>query len=394
MKPKTLAILAALAAITVVVAAFVSRKDRPVTPPAPTEAKRLYEELPAKLDSVAAVSVKHGDKEFTLRKAAAGWEVAEKGGYPAKPDAVRKTLVGLAELRTSAQRTSRPDLYSKINVQDPDGKPLEPGAAGPTLLTLKDDKGGVVAAAIIGTVEPSMKPAVNIRKVGETQSWLAQGSLEAPTEITQWIDTEIVKIPKERIKSVTITQPDGATVVMSRAKPEDQNFAIADVPAGKELKSANAGDAVAQSLAYFTMDDVSPADQIDFDGKSGGKPGAYSEFRTFDGLVLAVQLVDAGGKKWAKILANYEEQPAAPVPTEAKPGEQTPEQVAREAAKKEMNDLNARLGRWAYALPDYKVTTLSTKMEDLLKSDAPPPPPPSMEGTTPLTPPPPTPSGG
>lgn len=389
MKPKTLGILAALAAAAAVIAAVAASKNRAVTPTtSDAEAPRLFDGLGPKLDTVATLSLKHGDKEYTIKKSASEWQIAEKGGFPAKADAVRKALVGLAELRQAEEKTSSPERYATLNVQDPDGKPLAQGAQGPTLMTLKDDKGGQVAAAIIGNQKYGNTPGVYIRKPGETKSWLASGSLEVPTEIVQWIDTTLVQIPRDRIKAVTVTQPDSSTVAMSRNKPEDPNFAIADIPQGKELKSPNAGDAVAQAISYLSCDDVAPADQIDFDGKNGGKPGAYLEYRTFDGMVLSIQLADAGGKTWAKLVANYEEPPAPPPPADLKPDQKTPAEIKKEEIKKEVADLNARMGKWAYAIPSWKVTTLATKMSDLLKSDTPPPPPASMEGTTPLLPPP------
>jgi len=385
MNAKTLAILASVAAALAVIAAVVSRKDRPVAGPTPGAEARLFEGLGAKLDSVAAVALKHGDQELTLRKAGAGWEIAEKGGYPAKTDQVRAVLVGMAELREAEKRTSRPDLYSKLNVQDPDGKPIDAGAAGPTLLTLKDDRGGTVAAAIVGTSEPGTKPAVNIRKVGDAQTWLATGTLDVPVEATRWVDTKILEMPQDRIKGVTVTQPEGATLVLSRNSPQDQAFVVADVPTGDELKSPTAGNAVAQALQFLNFEDVAPADQVDFKGESGGKPGVYCEFRTFDGVVIAAQLAEAGGKTWARFTANFEETAAPPAPE--KPGDPDPAIARKEAAMKEVADLNNRLATWAFVIPGYKATVLNTKMADLLKS-TPPTPPPSMEGTIPLTPPP------
>src|SRR5262249_3441196 len=48
-------------------------------------------------------------------------------------------------------------------------------------------------------------------------------------------------------------------------------------------------------------------------------------------------------------------------PDEKKPGK-SPEEV-----KKEVDDLNAKVGKWAYALPAYKATSLASKMSDMLK---------------------------
>lgn len=392
MKPKTLAILAFAAAAVAVIAAVVSRKDRPVAPPeAPAEA-RLFPDLGPKLGAVATVSIQHGDKDLSIRRAGEAWQLAEKGGYPVKADQVATVLRGLSELLQAEKRTAKPENYPKLNVQDPDGKPVEPGAQAPTLLTLKDDKDAVLAAAIIGTTEYGSKPAVNIRKQGDSQTWLASGTLDVPSDPIRWMETKILEIPESRIKGVTVTQPDGPTLVLSRNSAQETNFAVADIPAGDELKSPGAGNAVAQALGYMAFEDVAPASTIDFSGQSGGKPGAYCEFRTFEGLVLAIQLTEVSGKTWARFTANAED-PGAPA-TPATPEQPDPAAAQREAVQKEVADLNAKLGPWAFAIPDFKKTVLSTKLVDLLKSTVPAPPP-SMEGTFPLTPPPtPGPTGG
>ena len=421
MKTNTLITLAVIAAVVVVAAALLQRGDRAQTPSAETSA-RLFPGLADKLNSVATISVKNGDKEFSFKKTATGWDLPDKGGYPAKPEEVRKTLVSLVELRQGEAKTSKPDLYSKIGVQDPDGKKPEAGATAPTLFTLKDDKDVVVASAIVGSQKYGSPPGTYIRKTGEAQSWLAVGQLEVPGDPIRWLDTQFLSIERDRMKSATLTQPGGETLRVSKTKREDANFTVHDLPAGKELKYAGAGDGVGSALSSLTFEDVAPADTIDFEGKAGGKPGNYGEFRTFDGLMIAVQLTEKDGKTWAKFAAYSEAAPppaAAPAeapkpegdkpatqpdpnkpaesaastpveakPAEAKPADTKPGEKKSEDVKKEADEINAKLAKWAFALPPYKVTSFNAKMLDMIKSDQPPTPPPAMEGTTPLLPPP------
>ena len=419
MKTTPVLILAGAAAAVVIVAVLVSRKDRVASPDASTaERPRMFDGLAPKLADVAVIDLKHGDKEFTVRKTADGWEIPERGGFPAKSEDVKKVLFKLGELRKGEERTQKPDLYPQLNVQDPDGKPLKEGEAGPTLLTLKDSKGQTLASAIVGNTKLGAKPGVFIRKAGEAQSWLGEGTLEVPSEAIRWMDATLINVPRDRIKGATATQPDGSTVRVSRAKPEDASFTVADIPAGKELKYAAAGDPLATAIAGLNFDDVTAADQIDFEGKKGGKPAGYCEFRTFDGLMVAVQLAEQDGKTWAKLSAYSEatpkaapEKPAESTPAEAKPGEAKPgetkpgetkpaeakpPEATPSAAKpgekspadvqKEVNEINTRTSKWAFAIPSWKLTAFETKMSDLIKSDEPPKPPPSLEGTTPIVP--------
>src|SRR2546423_2095312 len=118
MKTKPVIVLAVVAVATIAVAAVLSRRERVETPGlAESERRPMFEGLEAKLPQVAAIAVKHGDKEFTVAKGPQAWAITEKGGYPVKPDEVRKALVGMAELERAQPMTSKPDLYSKIGVQ-------------------------------------------------------------------------------------------------------------------------------------------------------------------------------------------------------------------------------------------------------------------------------------
>lgn len=409
MNTKAVLILGGIAVATVAVAAFVSTRDS--APSGETAAATrgvLFEGLSERLPKVASITIKHADREFTLHRDGQTWKVAEKGGYPAKPEEIRKVLVGLAELRAGEPMTSKPERYAQIGVQDPDGQPAEPGSQAPTLVTFKDEQGGVVASAIVGNQKwAGSKRSVYIRKAGEAQSWLAAGELDVPNDPIRYIDTTIAQIPRDRVKSVTVSHPEGESLMVSRASRDQQNFTVHDIPPGKELKSATEPDALASALAYLTLEDVAPASEVNFSADGGATPGPYLEFRTFDGLVIAVEMAERDGKTWAKFTANAETTSTAsstssgeakeggeagagdqPTSESQNDGQSRPGEKSAEDIRKEVDEFNARVANWAYAIPSWKATVLNKKMSDMLKSDQPPPPPPAMEGTTPLIPPP------
>src|SRR5438477_171591 len=57
---------------------------------------------------------------------------------------------------------------------------------------------------------------VYIRKPGDPQAWLARGSLEFSDQLSSWLDRRILDLPEKRIAKVTLTQPDGTRLVISR----------------------------------------------------------------------------------------------------------------------------------------------------------------------------------
>src|SRR5258708_6138575 len=115
--------------------------------------------------------------------------------------------VGSAALYLSSQ--NRATVKSELAANK-----LFPDQAGnvrnATLVTIKADKGGTTAAAIIGNIKwEGSKPGVYIRKAGEPQSWLADGKIELPGDFTGWVDPQIVNIPRDRVKEGKVTHPEG-----------------------------------------------------------------------------------------------------------------------------------------------------------------------------------------
>jgi hypothetical protein len=398
MKIQTLIVLVVATGAVGGAALYLSNKGRAVEKSEIATGK-LYPDLAGKVNEVTALDIKKADKQFSFKQTADGWISPDKGGYPVKLDKVREVLVGLSQLRIVEPKTTKPENYSKIGVEDPGTakpeKPETPDAPAPTsnaaLVTLKDDKGGTIASAIVGNTKyEGSTPGVYIRKAGDAQSWLTEGRLELPSDFTGWVDPQVVNIGRDRIKEAKITHPDGEVTWVSRTAKSEQNFTVHDIPQGEELMGANAGDSVGASLAYVSMEDVKPADQVDFTGAKGsaaGKPGPSSEFSTFDGMKILVQTMEeetqpakegkpAETKMWAHFIATYDE-PSAPKPPEAAAGEAKPADTGEkkpEEVQKEVNDFNAKNAKWAYALPAYKASGFKTTVKSMLKAKPAEPP--------------------
>lgn len=412
MSGRTLIVLVVAAAVVGVGASVVVRRQRAATAPIPTP-ERLFEGLGAKVNDVALLTIEKGGEELRISRTPEGeWGLAERGGYPVEFEKVKGTIVGVADLRPVEAKTSRPELYSKIGVQDPGegeapaaSEPAAPGAdSEPTLVTLRDAQGEVLASVILGNQKPvgggGGASSVYVRRTGEAQSWLAEGLVEAPTGVTGWVEPQIVNIGQDRIGSASVTHPDGSVLAIRRDAPAVANFTVEGVPEGRELKSETAANSLASGLAYLSLEDVVPAERIDFGG--AGTPGRVGAFRTFDGLVVTVRTVEIDGKTWAMFEAVVADPPPASVPTEPVPampegtsqegteaGETPPAPLLApspsDAVKAEAEELNAKLGKWAFAIPSYKAQTLAMTLEGVLKETGEPPAPvePGMVGPQP-----------
>ena len=114
---------------------------------------------------------------MTLARDKDAWTLADRGGYPAKAEAVRALLVKLAEAELVESKTRNKDRYALLELEDPAAKD-----AKSRLLRLLDDKGGVIAEAIVGKKRfdafGGSKSGTYVRKPGDAQTWLTNADLD------------------------------------------------------------------------------------------------------------------------------------------------------------------------------------------------------------------------
>ncbi|MDZ4772031.1 MAG: DUF4340 domain-containing protein [Planctomycetota bacterium] len=377
MKTKSLAILSVAALATIGLAAFVlSRSDDSVTARKPPDATtkdgkaRLFPGLYEKVNDVATVTIQKKTGTYTLHKTNEAWGLADKANFPIEMDSVRKMLIAIGEMHKLEAKTSDAARYVNFGVQEPDAEGSESA-----LITLKDAAGNEMAKFVLGK-EHDLKGAVAsnqryVRKVGDAQTWLVQGSFDSKEKGTDLLKKSILEVKKDRIRSIEITQPDGELLVVDRASPLLTDFTLVEIPEGKELTYPTAPGSVASGLEYVNLEDVEPRGKIDF----ASPPGPVAKFKTFDGLVVTVTTKDQDGKAWAKFEASFEEPVVTPpleAPKEGEAPPTEPEKKTPDEVRKEVADLNARLSKWDYQISSYTRTNFGKKKSELLKDKAPP----------------------
>jgi hypothetical protein len=285
---------------------------------------------------IARIGLVHGADKSTLLKQPGGWVVEDKGNYPADVSKLTQAMEGLSELRYVEPKTRKPELYGRLEVEDVGGKD-----AKSTLVTVSDDQGRPLGEIIAGKRRIDQlgggTDGIYVRKPGDAQTWLARGTLDLATDASGWLDHNIVDLPRDKVKEVVLTQPDGAAIDIAHDKPEDV-LALKGAPADTKLKSDTALVEPTTALASLTLSDVRPVAEMPFptDGVS------RAELTSFDGLTIKVALIDKDGKSWAKLEASGT-------------GE----------AEKQAATLNAKLQNWVFAIPDYKAKSLRITLADV-----------------------------
>jgi hypothetical protein len=358
MNSKILIVLAGLTAVAGVAAIGVSMRG-PETDQVSTGGEKLFPTLADKVNDVRSLTVARKDGAVTLTRTDQDWTLADKANYPADFGKVRKLLVELAELRTLEAKTRTPGLYASLELED-----LATADAKSTQITLKDASGTAVADLLVGKQRYGRSGAagdgVYVRKVGDAQAWQARGRITPERDALAWLDRAIADVSRERVRQVTVTQPDGTRLIVRREKPDDKDFAIVDKPADRKVKSEYEVNGVGGVMEKLELDDVRPAKEIEF---ADGTPAV--ELVTFDGLTIRVHLVTKDDQAWVRLNASFE------APAEAiKPEGATAKLKTAEDAQKEVNQLNTRTANWAYRMPTYKAETMRRKLNDLLEEKA------------------------
>jgi hypothetical protein len=336
-----LAILAGIAAATVILAALAlwnqSREMAPHYAP-----QLLFPNLESEVRDVAHVHLQSSKASIdVVFKPDKGWVVASHDDYPADFDALRQTVLGLAQLETIEPKTGRADWLHYIDLG-------APPAGNGVLISLLNENGAVLSSIIIGKSEdigdPSGATGLFVREPGTTQTWLVRSTFEPKTDVGDWLEKHVLDVDRSRIQEVDVEPSNGPSYSARRQMPTDDDFGLLNIPNGRDIAYAGAADGVGAAIVGFTFDDVRPAKDFDFSDQ-----GHASRLitRTFDGLIVTVATVQQGQDYWATVAA------------EAEP--------RRLDAQKEAREISVRTTGWAYKLPQYKGQLFMTSLESLLK---------------------------
>ena len=340
MQRKHISLLVVATVVAVIAAVAVIFVRQPERQP---ERQVLLPELAAKIDAVAVIKISDAGQTLIVRKAGDGrWVAPAKANYPADSGMIRKLVLGLATLKVVEEKTSNPELYARLGVEDITAKD-----AKSRLVELQGADGKPVATLLVGKRAAADRAYVRLQSAAP--SYLVAGAPEIDANLMAWLDDTLLTVEKERVKRLVVRPAKGAAAAIFRDKP-DGDFQVEKMPKGRKLKSYGGADVAAASLNFLTFDDVRPAMAL------GPKPTTVT-VTTFDGLTVTASVADG----WAHFAAAHDAAAA-----EAGPGvavmPKAPTDGAREAA-----EINARLGRWDYKLPDYKIKDLTPGLEDLLE---------------------------
>ena len=350
-------IVTALTLIVVIAAVIVSQQRAPQTS---MEKTRLFPELTGKINDVSELVIHDGQTTLTVHRVSGIWSIAEADDYPALVDKVKQTVVAVSDLQVVAEKTSNPDLYKRLGVEDPDSL-----GATSHLLTLTAD-GDELATLIAGETRRSKSassaPGLYVRIPGQQQTLLVEGRLTVSTDIIQWIKRDIINIEGDRVNSVHVQAAGKPEVILKKDGLAD-DLVLQNIPEGKEQQSEYLASRMGTVMENIFVDGVRKEDSIDFT-----RPDSNIDVTTFDGLTAKVKVMKSGEHTYALFsFAAETGRMAGADGAEEEAGENDAEEEVEVTPEQEAETLNKLVQGWAYQLSTSKAELFNQSLSNLIR---------------------------
>lgn len=338
MKPRTFAALVLVAGLALLfaVASYVSNNR---WSQAKVSGAPLFPGLATEAGKIQKIEIKQGDKTLTLTRDKDTWSLADRGGYPVKAEAVRALLVKLAEAELVEPKTRNKDRYALLELEEPTAKDAKSRD-----VRLLDDKGGVVAQAVIGKKRleafGASKGGTYVRKPGDAQTWLANTDLDTSLGVRDWALPHVMDLATVKISGITVEMPGEEPLKIERGAGDAGQLALVGIPAGKKLKSGNDVEGISRAIAQIDLEDVR---------KLSATPAGDVSVVTIKGeggFLATLRIRKQGEDYWLSLSA-------------AGTGENE---------KKLADDITRRTQGWEYKIPASKAQAILKRRADLLEA--------------------------
>jgi hypothetical protein len=307
----------------------------------------MFKALGDRVADVTKLVVQTPQYKASWEKRNGTWVATDHGDYPTKETLVADVISGLAAMTTVEPKTNDPAWYPYIMVGDP---AATPPTGGPHV-TASAANGDVLADAIIGVPSESISASHGrggsfVRREGEAQSWLVEGSTSVPAALSQWFDP-IVNIPGPDVTDVAVLVGAKSVFEAHKADPKTGIYTLVNIDpaegaAAGSVANVNAIRDMTSAVVGVTIEDARA-----LDGVTPGDTSQTDRFTSVAGLQLDVTLVDADGATWAIFKAS------APNGGDA----------AKAAA-----DINALTEKWAFRLDAARLAKLAAKPANLVQT--------------------------
>jgi len=332
--------------VTVVLALFVVL-GRPTSTFDPLDRDPVFPALRQDPDAAAKLEVNSRFGAFTLVRADGKWSTPDRYNYPVDEADVRRLVAAMADMHFIERKTSRPDRFARLEVDDITGPESESA-----YVKISNAAGAVLAETIVG--RPSARfisgssSGTYIRQPNTDKVWLVSSVANVQTRLIPWLDRTIVSVPANTVARIQLNA-GGAALTLSRASADEENFTTdAAIPEGRALNDRKV-TTISRALAKIELEDVKPRADVTLPDDA-----PTATVTTFDGVAVTLRLAKIDDKPWATFAATYT-------------GDAADQSDAAQAARATVADINQRVGKWAYWLHSAAFESLTSKLDDVLE---------------------------
>lgn len=350
------------------------------------------------VSNIRKIKVREGDKQLNLSISGDRWIVAERDGYTASFEKIKRAVESLAGLKVTSKQSIGKSALGEIKLLAPgEGTPEQTGLQ----VELLNDKDEVIATLIAGqTINtnggsssgnmmggPGEQRVVRTPKDENTVWTIGDSLYEFQPDAGEWLDKAFVDV--RAIKSIQITAPNAADSWSVSRGDAQSDFALADAKEGEKLDTGKVSG-IMTVLANPTFTDVLPKDKATPEFM---KDAITVTLTTFEDFSYQVKVLDKKGEGTAEPKYYLSLSVSANLPQERKadPSEKEEDKVKLNEdfnLKKKMLEeklaTEKALEGWVYDVSNYAVSALLKKRSELLVTK--PAPNPSTGGGAPFLP--------
>ncbi len=330
--------------VTVVLAVFVVL-DRP-TAKFDLDRDPVFADLRSNPDAAAKVEVNSRFGSFSMVRGDDGWSTPDRFDYPIDANDIRRLIVSISDMRYIERKTSLPERFERLEVDDVDGINAESA-----YVRISNAAGAVLAEAIVGRVSARFIDGsisgTYIREPDTNNVWLVSGIANVQTRLVPWLERTIVSVPANTVARVELSSGD-ETLTLSRETPDSEDFALADAPEGRVLDKRKI-TSISRALANVDLEDLQPRSELTLPDDA-----QTATVATFDGVAVSVRLSKIDNKNWGTFSAAYT-------------GDPSDQSDAAKAARASVDEINQRVSDWIYWLPGAVFENLTTKVDGVLE---------------------------
>jgi uncharacterized protein DUF4340 len=342
-------ILLSVITVCVIVAATVFVKLR--APQSEKDKPPFFPDLSEKIESVNHISIKGYADSINLTRVNDAWLIDEFDAYPALPEKVKSAVLGAADLKINAAKTTLPRLYHRLGVEGPE---VEDTTS--LLMTLKDGENNTLIDVIVGKPRRSSasqsSPGLYVRNSDSEQSYLVNGVMDISAVKTDWIERTLFDVPAEAIKSVRIDHADGDTFTLVKSEKGQEQFELQNLPYGKKLASELIIKRFGSILQDMQISGARSQERLEAQGDK-----IQAQIVTFEGIIANITTFLNDDIPYASFEFRYDDA----LLLEENDKDKT------EGVKAFIRNLNARTLNWWFEIPEFKYDVLKKRSNIVMR---------------------------